>query len=64
MAKAREDRYQYMIDLLRDLEVIYEPLRGSDRRVIIDVSSALRPGSDGKPSRIRLSSSRAPTRRP
>jgi hypothetical protein len=64
MAKAREDRYQYMIDLLRDLEMIYEPLRGSDRRVISEVSSALRPGSDGKPKShppIFIASPDAPT---
>ena len=34
MAKARDDRYQQMTDLLRDLEAAYEPLRGADRRVI------------------------------
>jgi serine/threonine protein kinase len=64
MAKAREDRYQYMIDLLRDLEMIYEPLRGSDRRVITEVSSALRPGPDGKPKShppIFIASPDAPT---
>ena len=64
MAKAREDRYQYMIDLLRDLEMIYEPLRGSDRRVISDVSSALRPGTDGKPKShppVFIASPDAPT---
>jgi eukaryotic-like serine/threonine-protein kinase len=64
MAKAREDRYQYMIDLLRDLEMIYEPLRGSDRRVISEVSSALRPGPDGKPKShppVFIASPDAPT---
>jgi serine/threonine protein kinase len=64
MAKAREDRYQYMIDLLRDLEMVYEPLRGSDRRVITEVSSALRPGPDGKPKShppIFIASPDAPT---
>jgi len=64
MAKAREDRYQYMIDLLRDLEMVYEPLRGSDRRVISEVSSALRPGPDGKPKShppIFIASPDAPT---
>ena len=49
MAKAREDRYQLMTDLLRDLEAVYEPLRGSDRRIISQVESALRPITDGKP---------------
>ncbi len=49
MAKAREDRYQLMTDMLRDLEAVYEPLRGSDRRIISQVESALRPLSDGKP---------------
>ncbi len=33
MAKARDDRYQRMTDLLRDLEAAYEPMRGADRRV-------------------------------
>ncbi len=64
MAKAREDRYQYMIDLLRDLEMIYEPLRGSDRRVISEVGAALRPGPDGKPKShppIFIASPDAPT---
>ena len=62
MAKAREDRYQYMIDLLRDLEMIYEPRRGSDRRVISEVGAALRP--DGKPKShppIFIASPDAPT---
>ena len=49
MAKAREDRYQLMTDMLRDLEAVYEPLRGSDRRIISQVESALRPLTDGKP---------------
>ena len=41
MAKAREDRYQRMTDLLRDLEAAYEPMRGADRRVISRVEAAL-----------------------
>jgi serine/threonine protein kinase len=41
MAKAREDRYQRMNDLLRDLEAAYEPMRGADRRVISRVEAAL-----------------------
>ena len=46
MAKAREDRYQRMTDLLRDLEAAYEPMRGADRRVISRVEAALRPPSE------------------
>ena len=45
MAKAREDRYQRMTDLLRDLEAAYEPMRGADRRVISRVEAALGPAS-------------------
>ncbi|HEX7086738.1 MAG TPA: protein kinase [Vicinamibacterales bacterium] len=41
LAKAREDRYQSVLDLLRDLEAAYETLRGADRRVIERVESAL-----------------------
>ena len=48
MAKAREDRYQRMTDLLRDLEGAYEPLRGADRRVISRVEAALRPSSGSR----------------
>jgi serine/threonine-protein kinase len=45
MAKAREDRYQHMTDLLRDLESAYEPLSGSVRRLTNRVSVA-RPITD------------------
>jgi serine/threonine protein kinase len=45
MAKAREDRYQHMTDLLRDLESAYEPLSGSIRRLTNRVSVA-RPIAD------------------
>ncbi|MBK5296882.1 MAG: serine/threonine protein kinase, partial [Vicinamibacteria bacterium] len=48
MAKAREDRYQRMTDLLRDLEAAYEPMRGADRRVISRVDAALRPPSGSR----------------
>ena len=48
MAKAREDRYQRMTDLLRDLEGAYEPLRGADKRVISRVEAALRPPSNSR----------------
>ena len=48
MAKAREDRYQRMTDLLRDLDGAYEPLRGADRRVISRVEAALRPPSGSR----------------
>lgn len=41
LAKAREDRYQSVLDLLRDLETAYESLRGADRRVIERVESTL-----------------------
>ena len=45
MAKAREDRYQRMTDLMRDLEAAYEPMRGADRRVISRIEAALNPPS-------------------
>jgi serine/threonine protein kinase/tetratricopeptide (TPR) repeat protein len=48
IAKAREDRYPHMTDLLRDLEVAYEPLRGSDRRVISQLDAVLRPASGSR----------------
>ena len=41
LAKAKEDRYQHVLDLLRDLEAAYEPLRGADRRVIEHVETVL-----------------------
>ncbi len=50
MAKAREDRYQRMTDLLRDLESAYEPMRGADRRVISRVEEALRPPTGSRAS--------------
>ena len=50
MAKAREDRYQRMTDVLRDLEAAYEPMRGADRRVISRVEEALRPPTGSKAS--------------
>ncbi|HSK39396.1 MAG TPA: serine/threonine-protein kinase, partial [Arenibaculum sp.] len=43
MAKAREDRYQHMTDLLRDLEGAYERLSGSVRRLTSRVVSVARP---------------------
>ena len=46
IAKAREDRYQHMTDLLRDLEAAYEPLSGSMRRLGNRVVSVARPISD------------------
>ena len=47
LAKAREDRYQHVLDLLRDLEAAYEPLRGSDRRIIEHVEAVLEANSAG-----------------
>ena len=50
MAKAREDRYQQMTDLLRDLEAAYEPMRGIERRVGSRVSSALGAPTGSRPA--------------
>jgi serine/threonine protein kinase len=50
MAKAREDRYQRMTDLMRDLEAAYEPMRGADRRVISRIEAALRSPARGSAS--------------
>src|SRR5213075_2077905 len=49
IAKAREDRYQLMFDLLRDLEGAYEPIRGSDHHLITQIESSLRLPSQLKP---------------
>jgi serine/threonine protein kinase len=46
MAKARDDRYQHMTDLLRDLESAYEPLSSSIRRLTNRVVSVARPITD------------------
>ncbi len=46
IAKAREDRYQSMADLLRDLEAAYEPFRGTERRTTSRITSALWPQAD------------------
>ena len=46
IAKAREDRYQHMTDLLRDLDAAYEPLSGSMRRLGNRVVSVARPITD------------------
>ena len=63
MAKAREDRYQRMTDLLRDLEAAYEPMRGADRRVISRVEAALRPpsGSRSTPPPVDFDPDNSPT---
>ena len=50
MAKAREDRYQQMTDLLRDLEAAYEPMRGIERRVGSRVSSAFGAPAGSRPA--------------
>ena len=52
IAKAREDRYQRMTDLLRDLEAIYEQVRGADRRVISRVTAALQSSSSSDRPRV------------
>ena len=49
IAKAREDRYQLMFDLLRDLESAYEPIRGSDHHLVSQIESSLRVSSQIKP---------------
>src|SRR6478752_2975876 len=49
IAKAREDRYQLMFDLLRDLESAYEPIRGSDHHLVSQIESSLRVSSQVKP---------------
>lgn len=49
LAKARDDRYQSVLDLLRDLEAAYETLRGADRRVIERVESALATAAPPRP---------------
>jgi serine/threonine protein kinase len=46
MAKAREDRYQHMTDLLRDLDAAFEPISGSARRLQNRTVSVARPVSD------------------
>jgi len=49
IAKARENRYQLMFDLLRDLESAYEPIRGSDHHLVSQIESSLRVSSQIKP---------------
>ncbi len=49
LAKARDDRYQSVLDLLRDLEAAYETLRGADRRVIERVETALATAGPPRP---------------
>ena len=39
IAKARDDRYQHMTELARDLATAYEGLRGSDMRVLSHITS-------------------------
>jgi serine/threonine protein kinase len=46
IAKSRDDRYQHMTDLLRDLDAAYEPLSGSVRRLSNRVVSVARPVVD------------------
>jgi hypothetical protein len=46
MAKSREDRYQHMTDLLRDLDAAFEPISGSARRVQNRSVSVSRPIPD------------------
>jgi len=64
IAKAREDRYQLMFDLLRDLESAYEPIRGSDHHLVSQIEASLRVSSQVKPKSnppIALGDSDAPT---
>ena len=49
IAKARDDRYQHMTELARDLASAYEGLRGSDMRVLSHITSATPPGSGSRP---------------
>ena len=49
LAKNPDHRYQVMADLIRDLEAAYEPIRGSDRRVINQLESTLRTGLGVRP---------------
>ena len=64
IAKARENRYQLMFDLLRDLESAYEPIRGSDHHLVSQIESSLRVSSQVKPKSnpsVPLGDSDAPT---
>jgi eukaryotic-like serine/threonine-protein kinase len=45
IAKAREDRYQHMTDLLRDLQISYERLRGSERWRVSQIEIESAPGT-------------------
>ena len=54
IAKAREDRYQSMADLLRDLEAAYEPYRGTERRITSRVSAALKAVDPNAQTRLDL----------
>jgi eukaryotic-like serine/threonine-protein kinase len=49
IAKSRDDRYQRMTDLARDLATAYEGLRGSDLRVLSHITSTTSPGSGSRP---------------
>jgi len=45
IAKSRDDRYQHMTELARDLATAYEGLRGSDMRVLSHITSRTPPPS-------------------
>ena len=46
IAKSRDDRYQHMTELARDLATAYEGLRGSDMRVLSHITSRTPPPSN------------------
>ncbi len=49
IAKSRDDRYQHMTELARDLATAYEGLRGSDMRVLSHITSKTPPPSRAQP---------------
>ena len=49
IAKSRDDRYQHMTELARDLATAYEGLRGSDMRVLSHITSKTPPPSRVQP---------------
>ncbi len=51
IAKSRDDRYQHMTELARDLASAYEGIRGSDMRVLSHITSSTPP-----PSRVQSGS--------
>ncbi len=53
IAKSRDDRYQHMTELARDLATAYEGLRGSDMRVLSHITSKTPPPSRVQPRLAR-----------